>query len=147
MAVGRTNAKGRQVLDNTHNIYLISDLHAAMITDMDIYSHLKSSLLLSPHLPGKFKNRPHCLTFKYKVDLPTCKLTVVTFSNIGGSFVDNKVIWTSQLVNYSTWTTAHVDILEGYFDRFATEAVIDQGKSDNCSLAFDDVTVYNGYCV
>ena len=118
-----------------------------MNTTVGIYSQLKSSLLLSPRLPGKFKNRPHCLTFKYKVDLPTCKLTVVTFSNIGGSFVDKKVIWTSQSVDNSMWTTANVNILEGYFDRFAFEGIIDQGEIDNCSLAFDDITVYNGYCV
>ena len=131
-------------VDNIHKlINLFTDIHATLNTDVDIHTHLKSTLLLSPHLPGKFKSTPHCLTFKYKVDLHTCELKVVTFSNIGGHFVDKNVIWTSLSGGSSSWATAHVDIFEGYFDRFAFEAIDD----DKCFLAFDDVSVYNGYCV
>ena len=114
---------------------------------MDTHSIIKSTLLLSPRLPGKFKNIPHCLTFKFKVELPTCKLTVVTFSRIGGSYVHQNVLWTSQSGDDVEWTTAYVDILEGYFDRFGFESVTDQGENNNCFLAMDDIKVHEGNCV
>ena len=126
---------------------LITDLYAAVNTYVDTYSYLKSTLLLSPHLPGKFKNIPHCLTFKFKAELPTCKLTVVTFSRIGGSYVNKNVLWTSQSGGDIGWTTAHINIIEGYFDRFGFEGIKDQGENGDCFVAMDDMTVHDGNCV